>query len=39
MNEAYTTTTMQPAEETKRANLGFSNERKTMIISSNLITK
>jgi hypothetical protein len=39
MNETSTTTTMQPAEETKRANLGFSNERKTMIISSSLIAK
>jgi hypothetical protein len=38
-NEASTTTTMRPTEETKRANLGFFDERKTSIISSNLTTK
>jgi hypothetical protein len=38
-NEASTATTMRPIEETKRANLGFSNERKTIIISSSLTAK
>jgi hypothetical protein len=38
-NEASTTTTMRLAEETKRANLGFSDERKTTIISSSLTAK
>jgi hypothetical protein len=33
-NKASTVTTMRPTEETKRVNLGFSDERKTVIISS-----
>jgi hypothetical protein len=33
-NEASATTSMRPTEETKRINLGFSDERKTAIISS-----
>jgi hypothetical protein len=39
MNEASTATTVRPVEETKRSNLGFSDERKTTIISSSLTTK
>jgi hypothetical protein len=35
-NEAQAMTSMWPTEETKRINLGFSNERKTAIISSRL---
>jgi hypothetical protein len=35
-NEAQTVTSMRPTEETKRINLGFTNERKTAIISSSL---
>jgi hypothetical protein len=38
-NEASTSTTMWPAKETKKANLGFSNERKMAVISSTLTTK
>jgi hypothetical protein len=38
-NEASTATTMRPTEETKRANLGLSDERKTTSISSSLTTK
>jgi hypothetical protein len=38
-NEAPTTTSMRPTGETKRINLGFSNERKTTIISSCLDDK
>jgi hypothetical protein len=38
-NEAPTATSMQPTEETKRINLGFSDERKTVVISSNLDDK
>jgi hypothetical protein len=38
-NEAPTTTSMRPTEETKRINLGFSNERKTTIFSSILDDK
>jgi hypothetical protein len=35
-NEALTVTSMRPTEETKRINLGISDERKTAIISSSL---
>jgi hypothetical protein len=38
-NEAFTSTAMRPTEETKRINLGFSNERKTAVISSSLTNK
>jgi hypothetical protein len=38
-NEAQTATSMRPTEETKRINLGFYDERKTAIISSNLNDK
>jgi hypothetical protein len=38
-NEAPTTTSMRPTEETKRINLGFSKEHKTAIISSSLDDK
>jgi hypothetical protein len=38
-NEAQAATSMRPTEETKRINLGFSNERKTAIISSSLDDK
>jgi hypothetical protein len=38
-NEAQAVTSMRPTEETKRINLGFSNERKTTIISSSLNDK
>jgi hypothetical protein len=38
-NEAPTMTSMRPIEETKRINLGFSDERKTAIISSSLNDK
>jgi hypothetical protein len=38
-NEAQAVTSMQQIEETKRINLGFSDERKTAIISSNLDDK
>jgi hypothetical protein len=37
--EALTVTSMWPTEETKRINLGFSDERKTTIISSSLDDK
>jgi hypothetical protein len=39
LNEAPVTTSMLPIEETKRINLGFSDERKTAVISSNLDDK
>jgi hypothetical protein len=39
MNKASIVTTMRSAEETKRANLGFSDERKMTIISSSLTNK
>jgi hypothetical protein len=35
-NEAHVVTSMRPTEETKRINLGFTDERKTAIISSSL---
>jgi hypothetical protein len=38
-NKAQAATSMQPTEETKRINLGFADERKTAIISSNLNDK
>ena len=38
-NEASTATTMRPTEETKRVNLGFSDECKTAIINSSLTAK
>jgi hypothetical protein len=38
-NEAQAMTSMRPTEETKRINLGFADERKTAIISSNLEDK
>jgi hypothetical protein len=38
-NEAQAVTSMRPIDETKRINLGFSNERKTAIISSSLDNK
>jgi hypothetical protein len=38
-NEAQAMTSIRPTEETKRINLGFSNERKTTIISSSLDDK
>jgi hypothetical protein len=38
-NEAPTKTSMRPTKETKRINLGFSNEHKTAIISSSLDDK
>jgi hypothetical protein len=38
-NEAQAVTSMRPIQETKRINLGFSNERKTSIISSSLNDK
>jgi hypothetical protein len=38
-NEAQAVTSMQQIEETKRINLGFSDERKNAIISSNLDDK
>jgi hypothetical protein len=38
-NEAQAVTSIQLTEETKRTNLGFSNERKTAIISSSLDEK
>lgn len=38
-NEASTSTTMRLVEETKKANLGFPDERKTTIISSSLTAK
>jgi hypothetical protein len=37
--EAQVMTSMRPAEETKRINLGFADERKTAIISSSLDDK
>jgi hypothetical protein len=39
VNEAQTVTYMRPTEETKRINLGFTDERKTAIISSSLDDK
>jgi hypothetical protein len=39
MAEATPATTMWPVEETKKANLGFADERKTTTISSSLTTK
>jgi hypothetical protein len=38
-NEAQAVTSMRPTEETKRVNLGFTDERKTAIISSSLDDK
>jgi hypothetical protein len=38
-NEAQAVTSMQPTEETKRINLGFADERNTVIISSSLDDK
>jgi hypothetical protein len=38
-NEAQAATSMRPTEETKRINLGFSDERKTAIIRSILDDK
>jgi hypothetical protein len=38
-NEAQAMTSMRPTEETKRINLGFTDERKTAIISSSLEDK
>jgi hypothetical protein len=38
-NEAQDVTSMRPTEETKRINIGFADERKTTIISSNLDDK
>jgi hypothetical protein len=38
-NEAQAVISMRPTEETKRINLGFADERKTGIISSNLDDK
>jgi hypothetical protein len=39
LNEAQAATSMRPTEGTKRINLGFSDERKTAIISSSLDDK
>jgi hypothetical protein len=39
INEAQAVTSIQPTEETKRINLGFTDERKTAIISSSLDDK
>jgi hypothetical protein len=38
-DEAQAATSMRPIKETKRINLGFADERKTTIISSNLDDK
>jgi hypothetical protein len=38
-NEAQAMTSIRPTEETKRINLGFTNDRKTAIISSSLDDK
>jgi hypothetical protein len=38
-NEPQAVTSMRPAEETQRINLGFADERKTAIISSSLNDK
>jgi hypothetical protein len=38
-NEAQAATSMRPTEETKSVNLGFTDERKTAIISSSLDDK
>jgi hypothetical protein len=38
-NEAQAATSMRSIEETKRINLGFSDERKTTIMSSSLKDK
>jgi hypothetical protein len=38
-NEASAATSMRPTEETKRINLGFSNERKVTVIISSLNDK
>jgi hypothetical protein len=38
-NEAQVVTSMRPTEETKRINLGFADERKTVIVSSSLDDK
>jgi hypothetical protein len=38
-NEAQVATSMRPTKETKRINLGFTNECKTAIISSSLDDK
>jgi hypothetical protein len=39
MTESTPTTTIRPVEETKKVNLGFANERKTVVINSSLTTK
>ena len=39
LNEAQATTSMRPTKETKRINLGFSDEHKIIIISSSLDDK
>jgi hypothetical protein len=39
LNEAQAATSIWPTEETKRINLGFSNECKTAIINSSLDDK
>jgi hypothetical protein len=39
LNEAQAMTSRWPTEETKRINLGFSDERKTAVISSSLDDK
>jgi hypothetical protein len=38
-NESQVVTSMRPTEETKRINLGFTDERKTAVISSSLDDK
>jgi hypothetical protein len=38
-NESQAVTSMRPIEETKRINLGFTDERKTAIINSSLDDK
>jgi hypothetical protein len=39
LNEAFVATSMRLTKETKRINLGFSDERKTTVISSSLTNK
>ena len=38
-NKVFTATSMRPTKETKRINLGFSDEHKTVVISSSLNDK
>jgi hypothetical protein len=38
-NEAQVVTSIRPTEETKRINLGFTDERKTVVIRSSLDDK